>query len=127
MNSLITITILICICALYFYKTIIKYRALSRKYEQLSGQYATLLSGKKRSEITTGQIAEKLVPFLKYFEHNPKDALFCGNPIDYIVFGEKVITFIEVKTGKARLTKKQRRIKELVQQKEINWEEIRIN
>jgi len=104
-----------------------RYKKIQKECHQLAEQYSTLLSQKKSSEIITGQIAEKLVPFLKYFNHNPKDALFCGNPIDYIIFGKDEITFIEVKTGKARLTKKQKRIKEAVKQKNVKWEEIRIN
>ena len=104
----------------------INYARAIRKHKQLSKQYSKLLSQKKSSEITTGQIAEKLVPFLDYFNYNPRDALFCGNPIDYIIFGEDKITFLEVKTGNARLTKKQKRIKSIVQNKNVSWEEIRI-
>tara|TARA_Y100000310_G_scaffold337361_1_gene424243 strand:- start:1728 stop:2102 length:375 start_codon:yes stop_codon:yes gene_type:complete len=122
-DTIIIVIILSIPIALYFKR----YRAIDIEYNLLAERYKKLLSQKKHSEITTGQIAEKLVPFLKHFKHNPKDALFCGNPIDYIIFGEKHITFIEVKTGKARLTKKQRKIKELVKQKNVEWEEIRIN
>jgi len=123
MNEILIISIFVVIIVVYLKR----YRRIQQQYTSLSKQYSTLLSQKKSSEITTGQIAEKLVPFLNHFKHNPKDALFCGNPIDYIIFGQDQITFIEVKTGKARLTKKQKRIKAIVQQKNVEWEEIRIN
>ncbi len=114
-----------CFClSIFLY---IRYRQINIQWRQLEVKYTKLLSQKKSSEITSGQIAEKLVPFLNHFNHNPKDALFCGNPIDYIVFGEDTITFIEVKTGRARLTKKQQRIKSIVKKRNVLWEEIRIN
>ncbi len=96
------------------------------RVETLTNAYNTLLSQKKSSEVRTGQIAEKLVPFLDHFDHDPRDATFCGNPIDYVIFGPEQITIMEIKTGNARLTKKQKHIKSLVQNGDVVWEEIRI-
>lgn len=89
-------------------------------------KYNKLLSQKKSSEVITGQITEKLAPFLKEFPYNPRQATFLGMPIDYMVFGEKMITFIEIKSGNARLTKKQREIRRLVENKKVEWHEINI-
>jgi len=74
-----------------------------------------------------GQITEKLTPFLDEFTpHDPRQSTFLGQPIDYMVFGDDVITFIEVKSGNAKLTTKQRAIKRLVQNGQVAWHEIKI-
>ena len=90
-------------------------------------KYSKLLSQKKSSEIVLGQVTEQLVPFLRHFKHDPHKAVFLGQPIDYVVFEDKKITFIEVKSGNSKLSVKQRKIKKLVEDKKIEWETIRVN
>ncbi len=85
-----------------------------------------LLSQKKSSEIRTGLIAETLAPFLDSFPYDPMRSHFLGNPIDYIVFDDDAVVFIEVKSGKSRLTPIQRTIKKLIQDKKVTWKQIRI-
>jgi predicted Holliday junction resolvase-like endonuclease len=86
----------------------------------------TTLSQKKSSEVRLGQIAEKLAPFLEDFPYNPEDATFLGQPIDYIIFDDTSIVFVEIKTGKSKLSAKQRHIRDLVKNKYVEWKEIRI-
>lgn len=84
------------------------------------------LSLRKSREVIFGQSAEKVAPFLNLFGFDPQKSQFLGQPIDYIVFDEDEICLVEIKTGKARLTKKQREIKKLVEDKKISWKEVRI-
>ena len=84
------------------------------------------LSQKKSSEVRLGHIAEKLAPFLEDFTFNPEDATFLGKPIDYIVFEDEIITFVEIKSGKSQLNSKQRHIRDLIKNKQVAWKEIRI-
>ena len=86
----------------------------------------TTLSQKKSSEVRLGQIAEKLAPFLEDFPYSPEDATFLGQPIDYIIFDDDSIVFLEIKTGKSQLSAKQRHIRDLVKNKYVEWKEIRI-
>lgn len=81
---------------------------------------------KKSSEVRMGQIAEQLAPFLDKFPYDPKKISFLGNPIDYVYFGEDKVTIIEIKSGNARLSKKQRNIKKLILEGKVEWDEIRI-
>lgn len=97
-----------------------------RENNFLRASYKKLLSQKKQSEIVTGQIAEKLVPFTDRFPYDPQEAQFLGNPIDFIVFEKDKITLVEVKSGRSRLTKKQRDIKALVEKGKVEFNEIRI-
>jgi len=103
-----------------------KVRIHQERLMDKSLQHDQLLSQKKSSEIRTGQIAETLAPFLKDFPYNPKQAHFLGNPIDYVVFAKDEIVFVEIKSGKSKLTSGQRAIKQLIQDKNITWKEIRI-
>lgn len=93
---------------------------------ELREKYKKLLSQKKSSEVVTGQIAEQLAPFLKQFPYDPKTVQFLGMPIDYIVFNDDGVTLVEVKSGNARLSKKQRGIRDHVKAGNVFWNEIRI-
>jgi len=99
---------------------------LSKTNKELKTNYNTILSQKKSSEVRVGQIAENLAPFLKDFKYNPKKAHFMGAPIDYVVFEDDKVIFLEIKSGKSRLSKGQQNIKKLVEDGKVVWETMRI-
>src|SRR5436189_2116239 len=74
--------------------------------------------------ITAGKVHEQLVPYLPEFEFNPKDARFLGSPVDLIVFdgladGElRRVVFLEVKTGGAALTSRERQTRAVIEARE---------
>ncbi|HTE47894.1 MAG TPA: Holliday junction resolvase-like protein [Gemmatimonadaceae bacterium] len=82
--------------------------------------------------VTRGQIYEQLVPYLPEFEFNPKDAQFLGKPVDFVVFdgldeGDlRRIVFVEVKTGVATLTTRERRVRDAIREGRVEWTEIRM-
>jgi predicted Holliday junction resolvase-like endonuclease len=92
----------------------------------------------KRSALTrSGKALEKLIPFLPEFGYNPHDVRWMGDPIDLVVFdgyaegnrtgeGLRQIVFVEVKSGESKLTKAQRKIKQLVSEGKVCWDEFRI-
>jgi predicted Holliday junction resolvase-like endonuclease len=80
----------------------------------------------------SGKTLERLVPFLERFPYDAHDIRWLGDPIDLVVFDgyskdnlEKIV-FCEVKSGESKLTAGQRRIRELIEDKKIKWEEFRI-
>ena len=89
-------------------------------------KYKKLLSQKKSSETRIGHISETIAPFLDSFEFNPEECAFLGKPVDYISFSKEGITIVEVKSGKAQLTKKQRQIRDLIKDGKVYWKEVRI-
>lgn len=104
-------------------------RQLSDAEEELkqeTEQRKKVLSQKKSGEVRLGHIAETLAPFLDQFDFDPENCCFMGKPIDYISFGDDEITFIEVKSGNAQLSSKQRHIRDLVKGKLVSWKEVRI-
>jgi len=88
-----------------------------------------LLSQKKSSETRLGQISEHLVPFLENCPYNPKDLHFLGNPIDYVIFDfdDGKITFLEVKSGNSKPSKRQKVIKNIIKCGRVFYDEIRVN
>lgn len=116
--SLITSLLAVCILLRRLDKS-------SKACEELKKRYNKLYSQKKSSEVRLGQIAEQFIPVLKDFEHDPKKARFIGSPIDYIVFEEEEIVFIEYKTGNSQLNKNQERVKQLINEKKVRWKELR--
>jgi len=76
----------------------------------------------RRSEaVTTGKVVEQLVPILPDFPFNPRDARFLGSPVDFVVFdglseGDvRRVVFVEVKTGAAQLSTRERRVRDAVE------------
>lgn len=98
-----------------------------KEAKEWKSKYDKVLSAKISSEVRTGAIGEHLAPFLENWPF--KDAkTFCpmGAPIDGINFDEDGITIVEIKTGNARLSKQQKRIKHQVERGKIRFLEFRI-
>lgn len=87
----------------------------------------------KSQAVTLGKITEHFIPYLPDFTYNPKDARFIGSPIDFIVFdgltdGEvRKVVFMEIKTGSASLSSRERRIRDAIMRGNVSWEELRSN
>jgi predicted Holliday junction resolvase-like endonuclease len=86
----------------------------------------------RRSEaVTTGKIVAQLVPVLPGFPFNPRDARFLGSPIDFVVFdglseGDvRRVVFVEVKTGSATLSARERRVRDAVEGGRVEFTEYR--
>lgn len=103
---------------------------LSEKLEATKAEEMKQKGRAASAHTTRGQILEKWCPFLEHpqiEEHwKPKDWTFLGNPIDYIVWDENGIVFLDVKSGNASLSKKQRMIRDLIREGKIEWREIRL-
>lgn len=82
--------------------------------------------------VTAGKVHEQLIPYLPAFPYNPKDARFLGSPVDLVVFDGlaegrvRRIVFVEVKTGGAGLTGRERMVREAVREGEVEWVELRV-
>lgn len=87
---------------------------------------------KQSRAVLSGQFSEQLAPYLPDFPYKPTEAKFMGKPIDFIVFkgmDEKEITevvFVEVKSGKAKIDKHERILRDAIKEKRVSWEEYRI-
>jgi predicted Holliday junction resolvase-like endonuclease len=85
----------------------------------------------KSQAVTMGKVTEHFIPYLPEFNYNPQDARFIGSPIDFIVFdglseGDlRQITFVEVKSGSSSLTRRERWVRNVIQEGKITWELVK--
>lgn len=84
------------------------------------------VSQKKSSEIRTGLIVEQMAPFLEGFPYDPQQSNFLAKPIDFVVFDDTGVHFVEVKSGQAQLSSKQRQIRDLIENHKVTFEVYRI-
>lgn len=98
------------------------------KYTNAIRQDAVLRS----QAVTVGKISEQLVPLLPGFAFNPKDVRFLGSPVDLVVFdglcdGDvREVVFLEVKTGAATLSGRERQVRDAIVEKRVRWDELRL-
>ena len=57
---------------------------------------------------------------------------FLGSPVDFVVFDGlaegrvRRIVFVEVKTGRSGLTSRERCVRDVIQDREVEWAELRV-
>ena len=98
-----------------------------KKVKEYKRKHDRMLSLKKSSEIRVGKIGENMAPFLKAWPYDPNNFRFLGNPVDGIQFTNKEIIFIEIKTGKSKLTKSQKRTRDIVRKGNISFATFRVD
>jgi len=80
--------------------------------------------------VTIGQTVEHLVPALEGFHFNPADCRTLFDPIDLLVFegltSSQVnsLTFLEIKTGSARLNRHQALVRDAVEEERVSYKEV---
>ena len=94
------------------------------KSKKLATERATITT----TAVNIGKILEKVLPTMDDFRWTLPDCRSLGDPFDLVTFNgcskNKIesISFIEVKSGKARLNKNQRRVRDAVQDKHVLYE-----
>lgn len=76
-----------------------------------------------------GKLFERLAPCFRKFAYDPRDMRCICDPVDYVLFDGltvereiRQVTFIEVKSGRSRLTPTQRSLREAIEKRRINTE-----
>lgn len=88
---------------------------------------------RKRSRaVSKGFMLEHVCPYLPSFTHHPRDAIFLGDPIDFVIFNGLFkkgrvsnVTIAEVKSGASRLTPGEKSIEKAVRKGKVDFELIR--
>jgi predicted Holliday junction resolvase-like endonuclease len=103
-----------------------KKRADLRKKKELASERAIITT----ESVSVGKMIEHLVPILEGFEFEPADCRTLFEPIDLLVFNglssSKVdlLSFMEIKTGGARLNRHQRKIRDAINGNRVFYEEV---
>jgi len=98
-----------------------------KKQKKLTTEKAVITT----RSVNVGKNLEKVFPTLKAFPWDLADSRFIGDPIDMITFNgfatNKIgsLSFIEVKTGAARLNFHQKMIKKAIEQKNVSYVEFK--
>ncbi len=71
-------------------------------------------------------MTEQFLPFLADYPYDPQLFRFLGAPIDGIQFTDDKIVFIEFKTASSQLTSQQKRIRDLIERKQVGFKEFHI-
>lgn len=74
---------------------------------------------------TYGRISEQWFPLTDAFPYDSRGFRFLGTPIDGVQFEEDRIIFCEFKANRSELSEGQRRIRDLVRQGRVEWQEFR--
>ena len=99
----------------------------SRSLDKEQDKYDRLLGQKKSTEIRVGQISEQIAPFLHAWPYKAGKFRFLGSPIDGVSFEDDCVVFVEIKTGKGRLTPSQLRVRKQVREGKVKWVEFRVD
>jgi len=92
---------------------------------------ADIGSEKKAIEVGLGKIMEKVLPYYKDFTVPLADCRFLAEPIDVIIFegaskqNIKKLSFLEIKTGDAKLNQHQKMVKKAIENKNVRSEIIK--
>ena len=136
MTEIVVLNVILITIVIYLVRKLIE---LNSEFNQFKSQKdndileARKDSNKKQRATIKGQITETIAPWSMTVVNSVSELNFLGNPIDFIGFkgmdgdGDVDIKFIEVKSGKSKLSTKQRRIRDAVQAKRIEWVEVRIS
>ena len=136
--------ILLIVCLFLLFKVMLEVKEWRDKFdirvkEWLEKEAKTIREDaiKRSALVRSGKILEKLVPFLADFKYDPHDVRWLGDPIDLVIFdgytrnrktAEELqrIVFVEVKSGESSLTKAQKKIRQLIEDGKVGWDEFRI-
>ncbi len=91
---------------------------------------ATKAAARTAEAVNIGQMIEHIVPVLEGFRYETADCRALFDPIDVIIFKgltqSKVdqITFLEIKTGRARLNQHQKMVSDAIDRERVFYEEV---
>jgi predicted Holliday junction resolvase-like endonuclease len=115
--EIIFVLIIVALIALCTY-FLLSLMGLSKKLEEL-------LHDKTSQSVRYGFLTEQWIPFSEKFPYNAENFRFIGKPIDGVCFEENKIVFVEIKSNKSKLSESQKKVRKLVEEKKIEWLELR--
>jgi predicted Holliday junction resolvase-like endonuclease len=107
-----------------FTKTI---RSQHKTIDSLQDKVKSLGSDKRSLETLYGFAVENLTPYLESMkDYDPKKFRQMGQPVDFIYWGDEYIEVIEVKSGNAKLSASQRKIRDQIKDGKVIFKEVRV-
>jgi predicted Holliday junction resolvase-like endonuclease len=108
-------------------KTVDDLKASQKEVNTLQEKFEKLQFQKISADVKLGAKAENLLPFLQSFPYKDDEIKGLFQPIDLIVFRPDEVVFVEVKSGDAQLSEKERRIRDNIKAGRVRFEVHRMN
>lgn len=105
---------------------VIVVRVYHDKVATLRERLRDVESSKQSLSTTYGRITEQWAPFMAGYPYEPRNFRFLGSPIDGIQFEDDRIVLVEFKANASRLTPRESRIRQLVEEGRVEWLEFRL-
>lgn len=114
------VIVLVVVCLALGGLTMLYRRQIDRLRDELDDERS-----RQRSLSTTyGRISEQWFPLMDRYPYDSQGFRFLGSPVDGVQFEDDRIVFCEFKTNLSSLSLLQRRIRKLVEEGEVYWEEF---
>lgn len=109
------------LCALFLWAWLAALRRVAALRDALDNEQ----NRQKSLSSTYGRISEQWFPLMEAYPYDARGFRFLGSPVDGVQFEEDRIVFVEFKANRSHLSRTQRRLKRLVQEGHVYWEEFR--
>ncbi len=119
--SLLFAIIILCVCIGigYAWGRFVQHRALVRERSDAVGRSRSVI---------LGELYEAMAPLMPGFRYAPRDMVFLGKGVDYLVFDGlsegslREIVFLELKTGKSKQNFNEKAIEQCIRRGSVRYE-----
>ena len=94
---------------------------------RMTRSYLALRRRKRGDDVRRGFTTEQWLPLTESYPWDPRNFRFLGAPIDGVQFEDDRVVLVEFKSGRSRLSDRQRRIRDLVQSGRVEFREVRVD
>jgi predicted Holliday junction resolvase-like endonuclease len=130
--AFIAITVIIAVVIIFLSIVIIRavFEKRFRDWREAETEEIRKTAISQSRAVLGGKFTEQMVPFFPGFKYDPTEVRFIGSPIDMVVFpglasgDPQEIVILEIKTNKSQLTPAQKKIKQLILDGMVRWDEV---
>jgi predicted Holliday junction resolvase-like endonuclease len=142
MEGIMTMLVIVVVLSVFLVATLVILALMRRTLNNLHLQIKAMVENARKREqnavstsrrVHVAKISEQLAPLLPGFpQYSLKDIQWVGGTIDIIVWDgleedcDVTVVFLDVKTGKATTTHRQRKIQEAIEQGRVKFEVVRL-
>lgn len=94
---------------------------------RITRSYISLRRLRRGDAVRRGFTTEQWLPLTESYPWDPRNFRFLGTPIDGVQFEDDRVVLVEFKSGRSRLSDRQVRIRELVQNGKVEFREVRVD
>lgn len=134
MTAVLLVALVIAVAAIVW--LLVRHALYKARYKYTDGDLTNARQDSltRSHHVVSGKVQEHLAPLFPEFlsQFNPRDARFLGTPLDFVVFdgldeGDvRSVVFVEVKTGKAALSTRERHVRDAVEAGRVEYQLLRL-